>query len=82
MWRFRQDDPKTGPVLLELVGPDATVELVHDAPPRVVPGIQRGIVPLDERPTPPEWGSYRQRGEAQGVPIMVRGLGMHLASPS
>ena len=72
VWRFRQDNVKTGLVLLEHVGPDATVELTEGSPPRVVPGIRHDIVPRDERPVPPEWGSYRQRGEAQGVPIMVR----------
>ena len=72
VWRFRRDDAKTGTVLLEHVGPDATVEFTEAGPPRVLPGVRHDVVPRDERPTPPEWGSYRQRGVAQGVPIMVR----------
>ena len=75
MWRFRRDDAKTGAVLLEHVGPDVTVEFREESsPPRVLPGMRHDVVPWDERPTPPEWGSYRQRGVAQGVPIMVRRL--------
>ena len=72
VWRFRRGDKKTGAVLLEHVGPDTTVEFAEATPPRVLPGMRHDIVPRDERPAPPEWGSYRQRGVAQGVPIMVR----------
>lgn len=64
-WRLR--DEATGEIVGEYVGPTATLTVTVGGT-RVVPGLHR--VP-QANVTHPVFGTYRQRGEVMGVPIMA-----------
>ena len=74
VWHVRDAD--TGELWLKYVGKDATIELLGPAANTAIihKGYRPDILPPLTRPVPAEWGSYRQRGEAQSLPIMVRYL--------
>ncbi|EFN55802.1 hypothetical protein CHLNCDRAFT_145288 [Chlorella variabilis] len=65
-WRLR--DAASGDLLAEYVGPTATITLQHDGSTHIEPGLHRP--PLVEV-SDPRWGTYRQRGEALGIPILA-----------
>ena len=71
-WRLR--DTETSELLAEYVGGDATIELLGATSDTVVvhKGFRTDIVPPLARPVPADWGLYRRRGVALGMPIMVR----------
>lgn len=55
-------------MVAEYVGPTATIILQPDGSQAVLPGLQR----VQQAPVHhPAFGTYRQRGEALGIPIVA-----------
>ena len=68
-WRIREADSKR--LLGTYVGEEATIEMTPAAACLVHKGFSSGYK-LSRRKEPAHWGTFRQRGEACGIPIRVR----------
>lgn len=79
-WRLRNAETKE--IITEYCGHGATIEVTVAGNVIVHPGDARHVW-AGSQSWPPEWGTYQQRSEVLGIPIMVRVLVLFvLGSPA